>query len=115
MSNLCLGSQRHNIKLIISLQDQLVTAVLATISGVFSEPRGGHKYAFWKNTDIIYCISTVNTQHMQIPDVLVQLGYIWRHVSAVKRPFSGQQRTVLLSTVYCTLTILFFVGLRMAG
>jgi hypothetical protein len=26
--------------------------------------------------DIIYCISTVNTQYMQRPDVLVQLGYI---------------------------------------
>ena len=26
---------------------------------------------------------------MQRPDVLVQLGYIWRHVLAVKRPFSG--------------------------
>ena len=25
-------------------------------------------------------------QHMQRPDVLLQLGYIWRHVSAVKRP-----------------------------
>jgi len=34
-------------------------------------------------SSIIYCISTVNTQHMQRPDVLVQLGYIWRHVSAV--------------------------------
>jgi len=45
--------------------------------------------------DIIYCISTVNTQHMQRPDVLVQLGYIWRHVSAVKRPSSGQQGIVL--------------------
>jgi len=46
MSNLCLGSQHQNIKLSISLQDQLVNAVLATVSGVFSEPRGGHKYAF---------------------------------------------------------------------
>jgi len=36
-------------------------------------------------TLIVYCISTVNTQHMQRPDVLVQLGYIWRHVSAVKQ------------------------------
>jgi len=34
---------------------------------------------------IIYCVSTVNTQHMQRPDVLVQLGYIWRHISAVNR------------------------------
>jgi len=25
-------------------------------------------------------------QHMQILDVLLQLGYIWRHVSAVKQP-----------------------------
>ena len=51
----------------------------------------------------IYCISTVNTQHMQRPDVLVQLGYIWRHVSAVKRPSSGQQRIVLLrySQIVC--------------
>jgi len=45
---------------------------------------------------IIYCNSTVNTQHIEITDVLVQLGYIWRHVSAVKRPSSGQQRIVLL-------------------
>jgi len=46
--------------------------------------------------DGTYCpnnirIGTVNTQHMQRPDVLLQLGYIWPHVSAVKRPFSGQQ------------------------
>jgi len=33
---------------------------------------------------------------MQRPDVLVQLGYIWRHVSAVNRPSSGQQGIVLL-------------------
>ena len=26
----------------------------------------------------IYCISTVNTQHMQGSDVLLQLGYTWR-------------------------------------
>ena len=43
----------------------------------------------------IYCISTVNTQCMQRPDVLLQLGYIWRHVSTVNRPSSGQQRVVL--------------------
>jgi len=47
-------------------------------------------------SSIIYCISTVNTQHIQRPDVLVQLGYIWRHVSAVNRPCSGQQGIVLL-------------------
>ena len=40
----------------------------------------------------INCISTVNTQQIQRPDVLVQLGYIWRHVSAVKRSSSGQQK-----------------------
>jgi len=45
---------------------------------------------------IIYYINTVNTQRMQIPDVLLQLGYIWRHVSAVNRPSSGQQGIVLL-------------------
>jgi len=33
---------------------------------------------------------------MQRPNVLVQLCYIWRHVSAVKRPSSSQQRIVLL-------------------
>ena len=57
---------------------------------------------------LIYCISTVNTQHMQRPDVLVQLCYIWRHVSAVKRPSSGQQRIVLLrySVLYLNNTIL---------
>jgi hypothetical protein len=48
-------------------------------------------------TKFIYCISTVNTQHMQRPDVLVQLGYIWRHVSAVKRPSSDQQGIILLT------------------
>jgi len=46
--------------------------------------------------EVIYCISTVNTQYMQRQDVLVQLGYIWRHVSAVNRPASDQQRIVLL-------------------
>jgi len=66
---------------------------------------------------IVYCISTVNTQHMQRPDVLVQLGYIWLHVSAINRPSSGQQGIVLLrySQIDCTLTILFLVFLRMAG
>jgi len=52
---------------------------------------------------IIYYISAVNTQQIQRPDVLVQLGYIWRHVSAFNRPSSGQQVIVLLSyiqTVY---------------
>jgi len=52
---------------------------------------------------IIYYISTVNTQRMQRPDVLVQLNYIWRYVSAVNRPSSGQQRVVLLrySQIVC--------------
>ena len=52
---------------------------------------------------IIYYISAVNTQQIQRPDVVVQLGYIWRHVSAVNRPSSGQQVIVLLryiQTVY---------------
>jgi hypothetical protein len=44
MSSLCLGKQHQNINLTISLQDQLFNVVLATISSVFSEPRGGHKY-----------------------------------------------------------------------
>ena len=44
----------------------------------------------------IYYNSTVNTQHMQGPDVLLQLGYTWRHVSAFKRPFSGQFGVILL-------------------
>ena len=44
---------------------------------------------------MIYFISSVNTQHMQRPGVLVQLGYIWRHVSAVNQPSSGQQRIVV--------------------
>jgi len=53
-------------------------------------------FFFWRwpsrcVSSTIYCINTVNTQHIQRPDVLVQLGYIWRHVSAVKRPSSGQQ------------------------
>ena len=76
---------------------------------------------------IIYYISTVNTQRMHRPDVLLQLGYIWRDVSAVNRPSSGQQRIVLIRysqivvqwdpIVYIkpALIILFFVGLRMAG
>ena len=45
----------------------------------------------------IYYISTVNTQHMQGPDALLQLGYTWRHVSAVKRPSSGKLRIILLT------------------
>ena len=58
-------------------------------------PSGSFLYVTYTQA-IIYCISTVNTQRMQRPDVLVQLGYIWRHVSAVNRPSSGQQRIVLL-------------------
>ena len=40
---------------------------------------------------------------MQRPDVLVQVGYIGRHFSAVNRPSSGQQRIVLLrySQIVC--------------
>ena len=34
--------------------------------------------------------STVNTQHLQRSDVIIQLGYTWRYFSAVKRPSSGQ-------------------------
>ena len=45
---------------------------------------------------VIYSISTINTQHKQRSDVLLQLGYIWRHVSAIKWPSSVQQRIVLL-------------------
>jgi len=61
-------------------------------------------------SSIIYCISTVNTQHIQTPDVLVQLGYIWRHISAVKRPSLSQQGTVKLFVqwnpiVYFTVTL----------
>ena len=44
----------------------------------------------------LYYISTVNTQHMQRPDVVLQLGYTRRHVSAVKQPSSGQRKTILL-------------------
>jgi len=56
----------------------------------------------------IYCTSTVNTQHIQRQNVLVQLGYIWRHVSAVKWPSSSQQRMVLLryNQIVCPLTVL---------
>jgi len=46
-----------------------------------------------------YFISAVNTRHMQRSDVLVQLGYIWRHVSAVNRPSSGQQVVVFISVI----------------
>jgi len=40
---------------------------------------------------------------MQRPYVLVQLGYIWRHVLAVKWPSSGQQKIVMLrySQIVC--------------
>ena len=44
---------------------------------------------------VVYYISAVNTQDMQRPDVLVELGYIWQHVSAVSRPSSGQEGIIL--------------------
>jgi len=44
---------------------------------------------------IIYWISAVNTQHIQRPDVFVQLGYIWRHVSAVKRPSWAHKNNIV--------------------
>jgi len=54
---------------------------------------------------LIHYISTVNTQRMQRPDVLLQLGYIWRHVSAVNEPSSGQQGIVSLrySQIVCSM------------
>jgi len=52
--------------------------------------------AYWLKYRVMYYISTVKTQHMQRPDVLLQLGYTWRHVSAVKQPFSGKVRIILL-------------------
>jgi len=66
-------------------------------------------FFFWRKpsrceSSIIYCISTVNTQHTQRPDVLVQLGYIWPHVSAVKRPwewpFNGQNMSPNITQLY---------------
>ena len=56
-----------------------------------------------KHIRYIQHISSVKTQHMQGPDVLLQLGYTWRHVSAVKRPSSGQHIVILLrySQNYC--------------
>jgi len=32
---------------------------------------------------------------MQRPDVLVKLDYIWRHVSTVNRPSSGQHNNII--------------------
>jgi len=51
---------------------------------------------------VVYYISAVNTQDMQRPDVLVELGYIWRHVSAANRPSSGQGIVLLrYSEIVC--------------
>jgi len=65
----------------------------------------------------IVLVPSIHNIRTQRPDVLEQLGYIWRHVSAISRPSSGKQGIVLLrySQFDCTLTILFLVGLRMAG
>ena len=54
--------------------------------------RGPSRFAF----SIFFLFSTVNTQHMQTPGVLVQLGYIWRNVSAVNRPSYSQHRMIYL-------------------
>ena len=67
----------------------------------------------------IYCTSTVNTQHIQRQNVLVQLGYIWRHVSAVMAILKPTKDGIVkvqsnCLSIDCTLTILFFDGLRMA-
>jgi len=55
-------------------------------------------YLAWNKVQqlIIYCISTVNTQHIQRPNVLVQLGYIWRYASVV-----------ILIHLYCVLCIVY--------
>ena len=54
------------------------------ISGDVFRPLASHPKA--KRSSIImysiYCISTINTQHIRRSDVLLQLGYIWRHISA---------------------------------
>ena len=48
---------------------------------------------------------------MQRPDVLVHLGYIWRHVSAVNWSSSGQQGIVLLRyiQVVCRMGSHFYI------
>ena len=55
--------------------------------------KGGHPVECHQIYNIF---STANTQHMQRPDVLLQLGYTWRNVSAVKWPSSGQLRIISL-------------------
>jgi len=60
---------------------------------VTSEFEGGHPVLYHQ---LYITVSTVNTQHIQRPDVTLQLGYTRRRVSAVKRPSSGQYRIVLL-------------------
>jgi len=56
-----------------------------------------------ENLGVDDLLDTVNTQQMQRPELLVQMHYIWRHVSAVKRPSSGQKGIVLLgySQIVC--------------
>jgi len=50
---------------------------------------GGHPLVYHQ---LYITFSTVSTQHIQRPNVISQLDYIWRHVSAVKWPSSGQLR-----------------------
>jgi len=91
----------------LSTQHNVVCSVKVTVDlhleGDAFEPQLDSFFFSSVTLIIIYCISTVNTQHIQRPDVLVQLGYIWRIVSAVNLPSSGQQRIVFLrySQIVC--------------
>jgi len=94
----------------------LPSAVINFVTGMQQKVRELTKLTYMKGgpprciSSTIYYISTVNTKHKQRLDVLVQLGYMWLHVSAVKRPSSGQQRIVLLRYGQIDCTILLYLN-----
>ena len=67
-----------------------------SITCTLRHPKVQYRVYNRQRAELFYYISAVNTQQMQRPDALVQLGYTLRHVSAVNRPSSGQQGIVLL-------------------
>jgi len=65
---------------------------------IHCEEKNSHEHmsnSEWLPRQSLFIVLISSIHNIRRPDALVQLGYIWRQVSAVNRPPSGQQGIVL--------------------
>ena len=121
-----LTTRRHGLRRFVSLRLQLTwdSTSLAILHSAESQNAWSFRnircvfvYVFFLKEAIPFCIIKYilheygqYTTHAKTR-CLLQLGYSWRHVSAVNRPSSGQLRIILLrysqNNFDCTLTVIF--------